>query len=482
MNLRKKLGIQGFFALLAVFGILGALLLNIIFGILSQKYPLRMDLTPNKAYALDQQTIEYIQELKEPVKIKLLARESLFANTSAYNAQANEVLKELAKQSDLVELEYIDYLKNPSFSANYPELSIKHGDIIVVSGDKYKLIVTENLFNYTVSSSGSLAIASSKAEEAVLSAILGVTSGEKTSICIITGHSESNQQSFLTLLENNNYEVSYSNIVTQEINENSKAAFLLAPATDFSEEELKKLESYLFNNGNYGKTLFYLADAAQLPLPNLEAFLREWGVATGGGAVFETEPEKVFNYQPFFPIAEYVNEDFKPKSKNAPVLVPMSRPVEVVFEYRDYYSTSVLLMFSESSGVRPPDADESFTAADAKQHGPFPAMVLSSKTVTDRSSGKEIGKSNIVVCGSVNFTSKESLENPGVLNAEYMLNMLNTLTERGDMFQIKPKSLTAQGLNITKAKADLIGSVFIFGIPVLILITGAVVFFIRRHE
>ena len=52
---------------------------------------------------------------------------------------------------------------------------------------------------------------------------------------------------------------------------------------------------------------------------------------------------------------------------SAPLLMPLSRPLSVLFTARDGQYTETLLSFSESAGVRPADAGEGFQPEDALQ-------------------------------------------------------------------------------------------------------------------
>lgn len=76
---------------------------------------------------------------------------------------------------------------------------------------------------------------------------------------------------------------------------------LVAPMSDFTPEQVQALEAWLVNDGQYGRTLFYAADVSQPELPNLEGFLREWGVSVDDGAVFETSAERTSQNQPSLP-------------------------------------------------------------------------------------------------------------------------------------------------------------------------------------
>lgn len=480
-----KNSVKSMYAVLMVLAAVMLLLVNVVAGALDDKYQLSFDLTSNKAFELKDDTLDYIKNLGEPVQIRVLAQEERFADTSIYNAQANEIMREFAKNSDQITIEYVDYVKNPGIAVEYPDLAIKHGDILVESGQRYQLIPTEELFNYERNAAGKLAITSSKAEEAVAMAVLHVTSTDMPKVMILTGHEEDRAAGFRTLLEYNNYEVISGQLATQDIDSSVDVVVLAAPKSDYSMEELDKLEAFLVNNGNYGKTLFYCADATQPSLAVLESFLSEWGVEIGGGMVFETDQNRVYQYQPFYGIVDYVNVDYASKLKNqkASVLMPVSRPLTQLFEYQENYKTDLLLQFGESSGVRPSDADDSFKAEDAKVKGPVPALILCSYEQSSRQNTLESKPaSHVLVSGSTRFLDESILNTDAFSNASYIIQVLNDLCEKDSGIVVEDKSLAGTALNITRQSADTLGNLFVFVIPFAVLAAGCGVWFFRRHK
>lgn len=475
MKKRKihKWKIETAFLIIGVMAIVVVALVNIVATTISRKYPVTIDLTQNKVFNLDESTINYIQQLEKEVLIQVLAKEETFANNSTYNAQANEIFKQFDKYSNHISVAYVDYLKDPTFATKYPELQMKHGDILVSADERYRLVKTEELFNYTQSASGGLAIASSKVEETISSAILNVTGNEAIGVSVLTGHAEYAMGSFANSLTNNNYELRVQNLVTEVIDNNSQFALLIAPKTDLSDLEIERLDDYLYNEGQYGKTLLYFADASQPELPRLEAFLKEWGIAIGDGAVFETEPARVHNYHPFYPIADYVDDTYSQiiRNKKMPIVLPLSRPLNILFEYRDNYSTKVLLEFGTTSGVRPSDAGEDFVADQAIWRGPIPALVMASNK-----------DSHIIVGSSAGMIDSYVIDNPSFTNSEYILGILNTLSERENALQVKSKAMVGNMLNISKQKVDFLGVMFIIIIPLIILGIGIAEWHSRRHK
>ncbi|MDR1412149.1 MAG: Gldg family protein [Spirochaetaceae bacterium] len=466
----------------AVFLIL--FLLNLCVTALAREYPfLSFDLTKTRLFALSPQTVENIRALRKPVTIFVLARENDFAKVSSYNAQANEVIRQYEKNSGGISLVYVDYVKDPTFAASYPGVIMKHGDILVSCENNYTLVKTEELFNYAAGAGGNLSILSSRAEEAVYTAILKVSSEKPVEATVIAGHGEYTMDGFLELLRKNNYRISAQNLVTGDIDPAADIVLIIAPKSDFSEGELEKLDRYLANGGGYGKTILYCADADQPRLEALSVFLREWGVLAGDGAVFETDEKRVYNYHPFYAVADYAEDSYSGllRGMAKPVLMPVSRPLETLFEYRNNYSAKVLLSFAASTGVRPSGAPPDFTADDAVRRGPIPALVLCAYSLTDRQSGKATAASYLLVSGSAGMLDGYSVNNPSFGNGEYLVNLLNSLTNRADIIAFQPKSFAGSPLNLPRAQVNILGLACIAAVPLSLLAAGLAVWTRRRR-
>ena len=457
-------------------------LLNGVFLLLVRRFPgLSVDLTAGRIFTLSEGTLGYIRALGKEVTVYVLAREETFTETSPYNAQANAVFKEFARQGTRVSLVYVDYVRNPGFAAAWPGLVMKHGDVLVAAagdaGKKHSLVKTEELFNYARGRQGELSIVSSRAEEAIYTAILSVTSDRPLRAVFITGHAEYTMDDFAALLGKHNCETAPWNLMRGRIDPGTDIAFVIAPKEDFTAEELERLDEFLINGGDYGKTLFYCADPSQPPLERIAVFLREWGVLVEDGVVFETDETRVYNYQPFYAMADYAEEDYAGLLRTAakPLLAPVSRPLRILFEYRNNYSARPLLAFGPSAGVRPPEAGETFTAADAVLRGPFPALVLSRYSVINRETGAAERVSNLLTAGSAGMLDTLTVDNPAFANAEYLVKLLNRLSGRQDIVPLRPKSFTGRGLNLPRFTVNLLGLLFIFLIPAAILTAGLVV-------
>jgi len=485
-KLTHSLKVNILFAIIAVSLIAAAILVNAIVLRLSERHNLHFDLTAGAIYEIGSETRAFLASLDTPVQIYVLSDEGGFSG-DRYLIQAKRIIDQYPHYSGNVTLEYIDYASNPMFAVNFPEFPLSHGDLIIQSGDRVRHLPSVNLFYFTAAPNGSISIVSSRAEEALTSSIMSVVSEESVKIALLTGNGASGGSLFASLLADNNYEVHTESLTTAILDEYD-AALLFAPTIDLSESVIRNLEAFLYNNGQYGKLLFYTANATQGSLPNLEMFLSEWGIGLSDGAVFETNADRTYQFQPFYPIAGYEPGSLTYASQlkdmlrdpSMPFLMPLAKPMEVLFTSRDGYFVETLLYFSETSGVRPSDAGEVFNAEQASRFGPMPALVISGYFARS-AEGAELS-SSIIASSSTAMLDGIALQNTSLNNAEYLLNLFGDLSGRENIVNIQPKSLTGRTLGITSAEASTLGIVLVGIVPLAILIAGIVLWLIRRYK
>ena len=177
-------------------------LVNVLTVYITDRYPVTIDLTPEKVFQLTDQSKEYIENLSAPVSIQVMTSEENFMASGEYYVQAHSVIEQYEKYSDQITLEYVDLLENPSLASAYEDVQI--GDIIVSSGNRSQTLTAYDLFNVESGSYYGNYITSSRAEQAMTSAIMNVTSETQVKAGVLTGHSEQYPDGFVQLLENNN--------------------------------------------------------------------------------------------------------------------------------------------------------------------------------------------------------------------------------------------------------------------------------------
>lgn len=462
-----------FIALIVIF--------NVVASLLSDKFPLTIDLTPNSAFKLSQESIDFVQGLNKDVSVYVLTDEKNLEGTGdLYTSQIKSVIDQYSQYNGRITTSYVDIVRDPTFVTQYPDLNLSYYDVLVTCGSKSRKLSLNDMFNVSTNQyTGERSVRSSKAEQLMTSAIMGVTSDTNVKVAFLTGHEEMEMDAFQELLTQNNFEVSTLNLTTDEIDPELDVLFMLAPERDPDLEQLQKLDTFLENGQRYGKVLFYAANAGQAATPNLNAFLSDWGISVGEGSVAETDTAKIFNYNPYFCTAEFTSEDYTEEvNTSIKTSMPFGRPLEVLFDARSGYQTAVLLSYSDTSAVVPVDAPSDWqpSAADMKE---TPALVRSNFLRYDQLDALQ---SYVFVSSSASAFEGALINSKSVSNADYLLQLLNAVTERDDVISIAPKELGGTELGITQMQATMISSVLIYILPLAIVIVGLVIWIRRRHK
>ncbi len=267
-------------------------LANALARTLSNRFPLSLDLTANANYDIGEDSKEVLNSLTDDVNIYVLSDKGGFGGDK-YLVQLEKILEQYPKYSPHIKLQFIDYSSDPTFAAGYSDLDLSNGDVLVTGPEQVKQIPLQNMFNYTYDSEENLQIVSSRAEEAITSAIVSSVTADPVNVGILTGNSVlEDRRALISILRDNNFVVDEVDMVTGDFS-SYEVLLLLAPQTDLSEDVLSKFDTFLYNNGEYGRVLLYAADVTQPEFENMGAFLREWGMQVDDGAVFETDEANV---------------------------------------------------------------------------------------------------------------------------------------------------------------------------------------------
>jgi len=487
----KRFRMGSFATVLTALFIVAVIIVNVIATYLVDNYPLDIDLTSNKIFQLSDTTKDFLEELDKDVKIYICATEEEFHNDSTsygqYLNQAATVIDNYAKLSDKIDVEYVDLTRNPTFTARYPSLTISSGNVLVESVYGVKQINISDLFeiDYSYIYYGyDPRITSSVAEQTMTSAIMNVTSDEKSVITVLTGHGETDISAFTALLESNNYEIRTKNIRSEEIDEDTEVLIIAAPTTDYTDEEVKKVEMFLDNEGNYGRHLVYFASTEQpAELPYLKAYLKEVGIDIGSGTVYETNPAKRASSNNYLiTIPSYSGELFTGDfaSKRTPFVMPYAVPMNLAFESQGFYEAEEFLSYGDTARIYPADAAEDYTAdPDTDEAGPFAAGIVSSKF--RYAEGNIPVYSRVVAVASVDVIGSTAISATSYVNSEYMVDLFGTLVGRDTSVKISSKTLDNAALTINAAQSWTIIVGFAL-IPIAVIVAGIVVWIRRRNK
>ncbi len=449
-------------------------LINVLTVYITDRYPVTVDLTPQKVFQLTDQSKEYIAQLNQPVSVQVMTSEENFISGGEYYVQANEVLKEYTKYSDQITLKYVDLLQNPSLASQYEDIQI--GDIVVSSGNRSQTLTAYDLFNVESGSYYGSYITSSKAEQAMTSAILNVTSETQVKAGVLTGHGEQSPDGLTSLMENNNFEIVTITPATEEIPQDVDVLIWMAPINDPDQEVLDRIDAFLSDNED--KTLLYFADTTQPELPRLQAFLEKWGIGVESSSIIETDSQHIINMNPYFSTTTILNDKLTDTMTDTsiPITMPFARPLEQVYETNMDISTEILLQSTDTTTTIPYGiTEDQLQNWTPEEYGPFPLAILSTKSFEDGST------SQLLAFGSAVSLSDSLLSSGSFCNADYYLSVLNTLTHRENVISIQSKTLGGQELGLNTMQVFIIGVGFMIVLPVVVLVCGLYLWYKRRN-
>lgn len=471
------------------------ILINFITGLLVERFPsLQFDMTASQTYQLQSDTSEYLSQLDKDITLYVLTKESTFkGGLSAYSGaqyfvQADKLLRKMAAKSARVSLKFIDLSSNPTFTGKYENIDWNSDNannlIIVDAGDSYTALSIDDCFDYdseTYSYYGYYAYTGTKIEQAVITGILDVTTKDKVGIDIITGSGEEKElySSLQNLLKQNAYSTKEINLTTQKPRENAKIAVLYAPTVDLSEDAVKKLSSWLDNDGEKGRTLIYLPMDVKTSTPNLDGLLEEYGMKISDGLSFCSSSQYYVQNVYMF-LADYNNDTYTEdlKDKGVPTIVYNSRNIEITNDD----VAKPLLSVESSVGVIPFSVDPSeFTSEQDLEKYKKKSVDLAA---IGTKSNEDNNSSNIAVFGSPYIFSQTFLSTTSYNNANYIINFCNTVTNRGDMgITINSAGIDEGELGVTNSSAIIaVGVIFIAVVPLIVLLIGLVMFIRRRNR
>jgi len=465
---------------------------NILANVLVEKNPtLAKDWTKG-SYGLNKITEEYFEYLDTDVTIKVLMEEErLIAMETdyGYGYQVNRLLKEMSG-FDNVTLEYENIVSTPVklLSEKYPDIDWGSPDNLLLITDnetgKYKVASVYQVFaHYQDESSGEYVIYGQSVEATVLTAIQHITSDKVVKVGLSVGNGEFFNKknvnygvcSYLPVfLDDNAYKTEEINLLTETPAEDMEVIIMMAPSTDLTPEAVDVLSQWLRNDGDYGRTLFYVPSDQTIELTNLELLLEQWGMKVTEGNIRENASDRTASLGESkgdkFPLMEYFDTTYtKDIRTDLKVLMPECVPVEII----DENAARPLLVTSDKAEI--------ITASGKYSTG----EALNGAAIGVKS-GDDEKKSAVIVWGSL-YALKDTLTAgsyaPNINNVTYFINLLNNFSAKtGDTILVVSAELDGIHLPIKSSQQVTVGILFIFVIPIAIIVYGIVVWARRRHR
>ncbi len=449
---------------------------NMVFSVLTDSYSWALDFTSTGMYDISDETRQVVNSLDPSVEIEV----TVFYDETNYPYYLSEPLKRFSNLSENIKIKYVDPEKNPSALTQYGnEYNVQAGAVVVKNGDRIRVFNVDDYFNVD-NDTGALYI---YIEERLAAGTLYVTRDNIPVVYFLTGHGESGYENLMKLIANNGADVKEINLLTdkEEFSENAKLMVICNPTRDYSIDEIRKISDFAANDNLFGKNIMYFSSTEAVDLPNIQSYLKSWGIQLNKDIVLDTADNTYQNFQnallPTLTTEEIMNTGATVSTVST-LLAPNARSITRLFEDSSLYKTQAIFSTSETSYARASDAiNQDLERDPSDKSGPFDIGVLS---MMYKYVNNVQVQSYLLACGSVNMI-KDSNSFTYTGNSEMFMQFYKLMMdEKDDTILAAQKASSSSAATITSKQANTMMVVTVIVIPALFLILGLVIYIRRR--
>ncbi len=465
------------------FSIVMALLIAIAIipvNLIVSKADIEWDMTPNKIYTteLSKTTTELLDSLDETINIYFAydLDELTEGEDSYYGLILRNTIEKYGEHPN-VNLITGNPDDNPEAYAQFSDITVDTGDIIVQGENTYKLIDSTSMFNTETSDVSGVTTYYFVGENYITGAIQYVRDGFNPSICFLRGHGEiPADEEFTTLksiLESYNYDVKDINISTGDIPEDCKIIIVASPTSDFSDEETEKITEYLDNGGNI---VFMLSpnDDTTETYSNINQITGDYGIYMDYDKVKETDEDMYYSGDPYtigcyLNPADWTTEAEELVDEGYYVVMPPSRSFYAVSDDEDLECEPLIYTTDTAVG-------EAYGIDDYDDITDEYLILAAYCLDPNRNDSK------LLVFGNSEFISDEIFDEQYTVTAvSVLLSSLAWMYDSSVDMGIAERSYQMDYMVIDSATKGYELLAVIIAIPIVIIIVGVVIWLRRRN-
>lgn len=447
--------------------------LNLVVQEIPSKYR-EIDLSSQKLYTIGEQTEKILKNLKKDVTLYYIAQDS------TESSDIKNLLEKYEEGSKHITVEQKDPAVSPKFASQYTSDNISNNSIIVVCGDKSKVVDYSSMYETSINyQTYSQEVTGFDGEGQLTSAINYVVSDNVPVLYNLEGHDESSMsETMKETIEKANIEIKFLNLLSEEaVPDDAECLFIFAPATDLTKEEADKIISYLENGG---KALI-VSNYTDEDMPNFESVLENYGVQPVDGIVLEGNTDNYVSQNPYYLLPNIESGEITSElsSQSRYVLVPLAQGIKKADNIRDTLNISSILTTSDSAYSKTNLKDmDTMEKEGGDIEGPFDLAVSITEKVGD---DKE---TQIAYFASASIFNDSINSMVSGTNYELLSASLAWMCSTDDSNQISIPSKSYDTTTLTVPTADInFWSIFVTGVlPVCILLIGFGIWMKRRKQ
>ena len=443
-----------------------------------------IDLTEDKLFTLTEDSKKEVKDINQDVNIYFVG----YTDTDS----VVDLAKEYTKANDKIKVETVTTESRPDLAQKYGIETSSQG-IIVESGERYKVLSSNDLYSYDSSTGESVSVA----EEKLTAAIKSVTVDKLPKVYFLNGYSsftfESGMQYLNMYLQNEVNEVSTLDVLTTgKVPDDCDTLVIATPEKDFDDMATTAITDYINKGGN----ILWLnaAEAKQVDLPNVNKILALYGVKPFEiGIIRETDSSKMVSDSPDLILPEIQYADATSKLYNSQGVIFINATKINVGTDDELKALNVtkteLVKTSENAYFR----TDFQNTANEPQSGETKAAYLVGgqfdKVITEANedNGTKGVTSKLIIYGENYFVSDYQLtqtsQTPMIAyrnNKDLVLNSIAYLTDREEDITVR-KSTGSVTYTATEQENRIILAIITF-VPLLIIVIGIVVWVKRRRS
>ena len=456
-----------------------AILLAIYFGINIWVQSLNIDpfdFTQEKRYTLSDESKEQVKNVEEDVTIYF------FGYTE--DSTAFSLAKQYNNVNSHIKAEVVNITERPDLAQTYGISNENSIGIVVQSEQRYKILSSSELYTYDYTTYETIDMT----EQKLTNAILDTTIVDKPKIYFLTGHNEYSIDSELYTLaayiQNDVNDIETLNLLTTEFPEDCDTLVIASPLSDFQEIEVDAIIKYIQNGGN----ILWMSDVMvnDVSLPNVQKVLDLYGISFGKGVLLETDTSKMLVNSPAFIIPTVISHKITEDVYDGTGVVLPSSGKIILSDTEKLEELKVditpIMQSRETSFSREDFSVSTMNKTNSDQEGVVTIALEAEKEVGENKTSKLIVFANNLFATNETLTVQNYNIYPIQLanNKDIVLNSIAYLTDRGDTIRIR-KDTGYVTYTATQQQDNIIRGI-IFGVPVLIIIIGIVIWQVRRRK
>ena len=353
------------------------IVINMIVSTIPSKYS-EIDISSQKLYSIGDETKKMLKDLEKDVTIYQIAQ------SGSEDENISSLLKKYEDESKHIKVEQKDPVVNPKFVSQYTSDDLSANSLIVVCGDRNKVIDYNNIYETSIDyQTYSSQTTGFDGEGQITSAIGYVTSENLPVLYTVEGHGEKDMDSSIKEdIEKANMDIKSLNLLTEgSVPDDADCLFIDSPSTDFSSDEKDAIIEYLENGG---KAIIF-SDYTTEDMPNFDAILENYGVQRTEGVVFEGDNQHYAMQMPYYLVPTINSTDASSETASAGyyVLAPYAQGIKQLDDVRDTVKIESILTTSDQAYSKTDLNSNTIEKEDGDVEGPFDLGVSITESLDD---------------------------------------------------------------------------------------------------